>query len=145
MADDGTLGEQKRLAAKAGVSPVGNSGLDLMYAGALKDAGLTAGGAGLDGARVQQLAQERAVNTPVATSITPATGAAAGGTATVIRGSGFTGVTAVHFGGTAGTSFSVVNDTQINVTTPAKAAGTYDVTFIKPGYQGIIPNGFIYT
>lgn len=60
---------------------------------------------------------------PYVTSITPATGPAAGGTAVVILGSGFTGATAASFGGTPGTAFSVVNDGRINVTTAAHAAG----------------------
>ena len=56
---------------------------------------------------------------------------AAGGTVVRVYGDNFTGATAVNFGGTAGTSFSVVDDNTVQVTTPAKAAGSYDVVVVK--------------
>lgn len=62
------------------------------------------------------------------TSITPNTGlAAAGGTVLTIKGQNLTGVTQVAFGGTNGTALSVVDENTVNITTPAKAAGTYAV------------------
>lgn len=81
------------------------------------------------------------------TSLSPATGGAAGGTAVTITGTGFTGATGVTFGGTAGTSFSVVNATTINVTTPAKSAGTYDVKVVMPAPDPGVTRtaGFVYT
>jgi hypothetical protein len=79
------------------------------------------------------------------TSLTPATGAAAGGTAIVIRGTGFDGASGVTFGGTAGTSFSVVNDETIHVTTPAKTAGTYDVIVQDDAGNVTDAASFIYT
>ena len=82
---------------------------------------------------------------PYVTSITPATGAAAGGTAVVIAGVGFTGATAVNFASTAGTSFSVVSDTEIHVTSPAHAAGAVDVTVVKSGGNAVDYAGFTYT
>lgn len=60
-------------------------------------------------------------------SVAPNTGAQAGGTAVVITGTNFHGATGVTFGGTAGTAFSVVDDTTIQVTTPAHAAGAVSV------------------
>ena len=45
----------------------------------------------------------------------------------IIRGHGFTGVTGVSFGGTPGSGFNFVSDTEIRVTHPALAAGTYPV------------------
>jgi hypothetical protein len=56
---------------------------------------------------------------------------AAGGTALVVYGDNFTGATGVTFGGTSGTSFSVVDDNTIHVTSPAKAAGAYAVVVTK--------------
>lgn len=82
---------------------------------------------------------------PYITSITPATGAAAGGTATTIVGAGFTGATAVNFGATPGTSFSVTDDTHIAVTSPAHAAGTVDITVVKAGGNAVKTGAFIYT
>jgi hypothetical protein len=63
---------------------------------------------------------------PTVTSIAPASGAIAGGNIVTITGTSFTGVTgptAVTFGGTAATSYTVDSATQITATTPAHAAG----------------------
>jgi hypothetical protein len=49
-----------------------------------------------------------------------------------ITGTGFTGATAVSFGGTAVTSFSVVSDSQITTTSPAGSAGSVAVTVTTP-------------
>jgi hypothetical protein len=65
---------------------------------------------------------------PTITSVSPATGAAAGGTVVTVVGSGFTTGATVAVGGTAGTSVSVKNDKKLTYVSPAKAAGTYSVT-----------------
>jgi hypothetical protein len=82
---------------------------------------------------------------PATPDVTPATGAAAGGTAVVLRGEGFERATGVTFGGTAGVSFSVVDDTEIHVTTPAHAAGAVDVVILDPVSNTTKSNGFTYT
>jgi hypothetical protein len=46
----------------------------------------------------------------------------------VLRGSGFTGASAVSFGSTAATSITVVSDSEIDVEYPALPAGTYPVS-----------------
>lgn len=80
------------------------------------------------------------------TSITPNAGGVAGGTAVVIKGVGFSGASGVTFGGTAGTSFSVVDDQTINVTTPAKTAGAYTVQVTDDGATNpSVANGFTYS
>jgi len=56
-----------------------------------------------------------------------------GGILMRVTGSGFTGATACAFGGTNGTSLSVLNDTTIDVVTPAKAAGDHAVVVTGPG------------
>lgn len=66
------------------------------------------------------------------TGVSPSSGSTAGGTAIVVTGSGFgtSGVplvTAVDVGPNPATSFSVVNNTTLNVTTPAGVAGTVDI------------------
>jgi hypothetical protein len=71
-------------------------------------------------------------NAPVVTAVTPNAGPVAGGTVVTVTGSGFTGATSVTFGGVAGTSLSVVNDTSLLVTTPAHTAGTVDVIVTTP-------------
>jgi choice-of-anchor C domain-containing protein len=69
---------------------------------------------------------------PAVTGLSPASGPTVGGTRVTISGSGFTGATAVVFGGIAATSFTVVSDTQIQATAPAESAGTVDVSVINP-------------
>jgi hypothetical protein len=63
---------------------------------------------------------------PVVTSVSPPTGAAAGGTTITIGGWGFTGTAGVAFGSTQAAIFTVDSDTQISVTSPA-GVGTVDV------------------
>ncbi|MCC6381549.1 MAG: IPT/TIG domain-containing protein, partial [Dehalococcoidia bacterium] len=64
---------------------------------------------------------------PAVAGVNPSSGSTAGGTVVTVSGSGFTGATAVTFGGTAGSALSVTSDTRLVVTTPAHAAGTVDV------------------
>jgi len=62
------------------------------------------------------------------TSISPATGAAAGGTPVTIKGTHLAGATAAALGGVALTSFTVVNDSTITGTSGAHAAGAVNLT-----------------
>jgi hypothetical protein len=64
---------------------------------------------------------------PVITGLNPSSGPITGGTVVVITGSGFTGATAVTFGG-VNAAFTVNSSTQITATSPARAtAGTVHV------------------
>jgi hypothetical protein len=65
---------------------------------------------------------------PTVTSLSPTSGPTAGGTTVTIKGTGFSGVTQVSFGGLAATSFTVVSSTKITALAPAQAAGSYDTT-----------------
>jgi hypothetical protein len=69
---------------------------------------------------------------PVITGVSPSTGDLDGGTVVTITGTGFTGATAVTFGGVAATDFEVDSDTQITATAPAHAAGTVSVRVTTP-------------
>jgi Regulator of chromosome condensation (RCC1) repeat/IPT/TIG domain len=69
---------------------------------------------------------------PTVTGIAPGEGPPPGGTSVTISGSEFTGASAVSFGGTAATSFTVNSDTSITAITPA-GTGTVDVTVSGPG------------
>jgi hypothetical protein len=84
---------------------------------------------------------------PVITSISPTTGPIAGGTTVTITGTGFTGATAVHFGTTPATSFTVVNDTTITAVAPAGTAGGVDIRVTTAvGQSAVVTAGrFTYT
>lgn len=72
-------------------------------------------------------------NHPVVTAVAPLGGPINTTTAVTITGVGFTGATAVNFGGIAATGV-IVNGggTQITATAPAEAAGVVDVTVTTP-------------
>jgi hypothetical protein len=68
---------------------------------------------------------------PAISGISPSSGRAGGGTKLTITGSNFTGATAVKFGSTAATTFTVSSSRQINATSPP-GSGTVDVTVTTP-------------
>ena len=66
---------------------------------------------------------------PVVTGISPASGAAPGGDAVTVTGTGFTGASSVQFGSVPATDLNVASDTQLTVTSPPpNASGSLDVT-----------------
>jgi hypothetical protein len=65
--------------------------------------------------------------------LNPTSGPVAGGTTVTIDGAGFTGATAVDFGTTPATTFTVNNDTSITAISPPQAAGGVPVTVTNPG------------
>jgi len=69
---------------------------------------------------------------PQVTAVSPATGGVAGGTRVTIRGAHLSGVLAITFGKTRGTSLTTVSPTEVVVTAPAHAAGILDVTVLTP-------------
>ncbi|MCA1668273.1 MAG: IPT/TIG domain-containing protein [Thermomicrobia bacterium] len=81
---------------------------------------------------------------PTVTSVSPISGPTAGGTSATISGTGFTGATAVTFGGATTASFTIVSDTQITATTPAGSAGSVDVAVTTADGTTALPNGFLY-
>jgi IPT/TIG domain len=74
---------------------------------------------------------------PVVTGVTPAGGPPGGGTAVTISGIGFTGASAVAFGGNPATSVTVVNDTTITAVSPAGSVGSVDVRVTNPTGQSL--------
>ena len=64
---------------------------------------------------------------PTITLVDPTEGPVIGGTVVTITGSGFTGATSVTFGGIAGSDLDVISDTELEITSPAHAAGPVDV------------------
>jgi uncharacterized protein YhjY with autotransporter beta-barrel domain len=73
------------------------------------------------------------VAAPAVSAVSPASGAAAGGTSVVITGSNFTGASAVNFGANAATSYTVDTPTQITAIAPAGAVGIVDITVTTVG------------
>ena len=72
-------------------------------------------------------------NAPVVTAVKPDAGPTAGGTSVTITGNDFKSVSAVKFGTTPATSYTVNSDTSITATAPAASAGAVDVTVTTPG------------
>ncbi len=75
------------------------------------------------------------VSAPTVTAVSPIAGPTAGGTTVTITGTGFAaapGTGAVKFGAT-NANYTINSNTQITATSPANAAGTYDVTVATPG------------
>lgn len=68
-----------------------------------------------------------AIPAPAVTSVSPTSGAMAGGQTLTITGSGFSAGASVDVGGSACTSVTVNSATQITCTTPALAAGSHAV------------------
>src|SRR4029077_918173 len=69
---------------------------------------------------------------PAVTAVSPKAGRTTGGNAISISGSGFSGATAVAFGGVPA-SFLVNNSASISAVAPAHTAGTVDVTVTSVG------------
>ena len=82
-----------------------------------------------------------AIPTPVILSFLPTSGGV--GTTVTITGTGFTGVTAVSFGGTAAQTFKVNTDTQITATVGNGATG--DIRVTTPGGTASSAGTFSFT
>jgi len=80
---------------------------------------------------------------PSISFVNPDEGPTAGGQATVITGTGFTGTTAVTIAGTSA-SFTIDSDTQITATTPAHAAGAVAVAVANPSGTDTFNGGYTY-
>ncbi|MFD8543259.1 IPT/TIG domain-containing protein [Streptomyces sp. NPDC059649] len=70
---------------------------------------------------------------PVVSSVSPQQGPVFGGNTVILTGSNFSGATAVSFGSTAATSFTVDSPTRISAVAPAGAAGAAQVVVTGPG------------
>jgi len=90
-----------------------------------------------NGTSATSAADQFVYNGPTAatvTNVSPTTGSTDGGTIVIITGTGFTGATAVSFGSTAATRFTVDSDSQITAISPSvKSEGIVDVIVTTPG------------
>ncbi len=69
----------------------------------------------------------RTTPAPRVAKVSPSSGSRKGGTVVTLTGSNFYAVSAVTFGGSAGTRLTVVSSTKLRVTTPAHTKGRVDV------------------
>ncbi|MEU3499248.1 IPT/TIG domain-containing protein [Streptomyces hundungensis] len=79
------------------------------------------------------------------TAITPATGAAAGGTVVTITGAALDGVSDVKFGNTPGTNLKILTANRLQVTTPAGTAGAVNVVVGDDAGPVTKAGGFTYS
>ena len=70
---------------------------------------------------------------PTVGALNPSSGPTTGGNTVTITGTSLTNASAVSFGGTPATSFSVLGQTLISAVAPPGTAGTVDVTVTTPG------------
>ena len=77
-------------------------------------------------------------------AVEPNSGPAAGGTVVTLRGRHLDGVTAVNFGGAAGTALTIESNFEATVTTPAGVAGAVDVTLTDDQGTTTLTGGFTY-
>src|SRR5690606_13707656 len=77
-------------------------------------------------------------------SISPASGSAAGGASLTLTGSGFEAGATVSIGGAPCTSVVVANAERITCVAPAGSAGPADVTVTSAGRTATLPSAFTY-
>lgn len=97
------------------------------------------------GQRVKESDIDARFVTATVGTLTPATGAAAGGTAVSMSGTNFSGTTGVTVGGAAATSVVVVSNERITFVTPAGTAGARDVVVQDDAGNVTKTGGFTYS
>jgi choice-of-anchor C domain-containing protein len=80
---------------------------------------------------------------PPQSALLPSGGPATGGTTVLLNGSGFSGATAVSFGGTPATSFAVTSDQAIQAVAP-RGTGTVPVS-VSVGGSSMVIDQYTYT
>lgn len=83
---------------------------------------------------------------PVVSGFSPTSGPRAGGTAVVIQGSNFTGATAVTFGSSPASSFTVNSNTQITAVSPSfSVASTVPITVTTAVSTSVVNPNAVFT
>jgi len=82
---------------------------------------------------------------PVVTSLDVATGGLGGDDEVHLTGTGFSTVTAVHFGSTAAERFTIDSATEITAFSPAASAGATNITVISPQGTSATASGNVFT
>jgi hypothetical protein len=79
------------------------------------------------------------------TTVAPAAGGAAGGTAVTITGTNLAGTSGVLFGATAATNVKVVSNTRVTCTAPAHTAATVNVVVHDDSGDVTATGAFVYS
>lgn len=79
------------------------------------------------------------------TQVSPPTGDVTGGELVTLSGAGFSGVEDVEFGGLDVPAFTIVSDTEIEVTTPAHPTGVVDITLARGEIRATLDDAYAYT
>ena len=82
---------------------------------------------------------------PDLVSLSPNTGAIAGGDSVTLTGSNFAGTTSVTFGGTQSTNITIVNANTVIVETPSHVAGATNVVITNNVGSSTLTNGFTFS
>ncbi len=90
-----------------------------------------------DGTSATSTADQFTFTAASVTGVDPRSGPAHGGTVITLTGTGFTTVTAVDFGTTPASSFTIHSDTSITAISPPEASGKVDITVTTPGGSSI--------
>jgi len=96
------------------------------------------------GAVLRQSEIDKLFTAATIATVSPATGAPAGGTAVTITGTNLDGVSSVTFGGTAGTNLTIVSATKLTITSPAGTAGAKDIVLVDDAGNVTKVGGFTY-
>jgi uncharacterized delta-60 repeat protein len=122
------------------------TGTDLPTSGLLRARGRTRGSfqSGGSGLVEFQATYTAPLAAPAVAGVSPALGTTLGGDTVTITGNRFAGATAVTLGGTAATSFTVVNASTITAVTPAGTAGTASVRVTTPAGTSAANSLFTY-
>lgn len=95
------------------------------------------------GQRISQKQLDDLFAEPTVTSVSPNTGALAGGTVVTIRGTNLLDATGVTIG-VAATEVTPVSETELKATTAATTAGAKNVVVTTPAGNVTLNNGFTY-
>jgi hypothetical protein len=84
------------------------------------------------------------LNTPRVTSVSPTSGADAGGNTVTITGDYFSTSAVVKIGGSPALNVTYISSTELRATTPAGAVGPADITVTVGSLSGTLAGGFTY-
>lgn len=85
------------------------------------------------GGALDAFVAQLAIGAPTVTTVSPQVGPVTGGTAVIITGTNLGNITAVFFGETPASTFTIDSDTQITAVSPPHSLGVVDITVVGVG------------